>query len=126
MGDVPFTEPLNIWPFAVWQERFWRNPARRPGGFFLAFHGAELIGVSELREGPRPDWLGTGLTGVKRAYRGQGVAFALKLRAAQYAKAAGVRVVTTQNHTGNRAILAINEALGFVKEPAWLRLKRTF
>lgn len=125
LSDVPFSEPLNIWPFAVWQERFWRSSARRPEGFFLAFHGAELVGVSELHEGPRPDWLGTGLTGVKRAYRGRGVAFALKLCAAQYAKAAGVQVISTRNHTGNRAMLAINEALGFVKQPTWLRLKKT-
>lgn len=124
LGDVPFHEPLNIWPFAVWQERFWRSPARRPESFFLAFHGAELVGVSELREGPRPDWLQTGLTGVRRGYRNRGVAFALKLRAAQQAKAAGIAVITTQNHTVNRAMLAINEALGFVKEPAWVRLKR--
>ena len=55
LGDVPFSEPLNIWPFTVWQGRFWQRSARRPEGFFLAFHGAELVGVSELREGPRPD-----------------------------------------------------------------------
>lgn len=46
LSDVPFSEPLNIWPFAVWQERFWRSPARRPEGFFLAFHGSELVGLS--------------------------------------------------------------------------------
>ncbi len=46
LGDVPFHEPLNIWPFPVWQERFWRNPTRCPKGFFLAFHGPELGGVS--------------------------------------------------------------------------------
>lgn len=125
LGDVPFHEPLNLWPFPVWQERFWRNPARRPESFFLAFDGPELVGLSELRAGPRPDWLQTGLTGVRRGYRGRGVALALKLRAAQHAKEVGMAVVTTQNHTVNRAMLAINEALGFVREPAWVRLKRT-
>ncbi len=125
LGDAPFSEPLNIRLLEVWRERFWRSSARRPEGFLLAFHGSELVGVSELREGPRPDWLGMGLTGVKRAYRGRGVAFALKLCAAQYAKEVGVEVISTRNHTGNRAMLAINEALGFTKKPAWVRLKKT-
>lgn len=124
LSDVPFHEPLNIWPFALWQERFWRNPTRRPEGFFLAFDGPELVGVRELRAGPRPDWLQTGLTGVRRSYRGRGVAFALKLRAAAHAKAAGIGVLTTQNHTVSRAVLAINGGLGFARQPAWIHLKK--
>ena len=51
-------------------------------------------------------------------------AFALKLRAAARAKAAGVAVLPTQNHTVNGAMLAINGALGFVRQPAWVRLKK--
>ena len=125
LSDVPVREPLNIWPFELWQKRFWKNPARRPESYFLAFDGEAIVGVSELRAASRSDWLSTGLTGVKRAYRRQGVALALKVRAAQYAKTAGFAVISTQNHTTNRAMLGINEALGFVKEPAWLRLKKT-
>ncbi len=125
LGDVPFSEPLNIWPFELWQKRFWRNPARRPESFFLAFDGGNIVGVSELRATSRSAWLSTGLTGVKRKHRRQGVALALKVRAAQYAQAAGFEIIKTQNHTTNRAMLAINDRLGFVREPAWIRLKKT-
>jgi len=125
LGDVPFSEPLTIWPFAVWQARFWGHPGWRPEGFFLAFDGPELVGLSELRGGSRPGWLATRLTGVRRSYRRRGIALALKLSAVQYAKAAGVAVISTQNHTYNCAMLAINERLGFVKQPAWIGLKRS-
>ena len=126
LSDVPFYEPLNIWPFELWQKRFWRNPARCPESFFLAFDGNDTVGVSDLRTASRPGWLSTGLTGVRRTHRRQGVALALKVRAAQYAQAAGFEVISTQNHTTNRAMLSINETLGFAKEPAWIRLKKTF
>jgi RimJ/RimL family protein N-acetyltransferase len=124
LGDVPFHEPLNIWPFEVWQRRFWPHPSRRPQSFFLALDGDAIVGMSELRKVAQAEWLGTGLTGVKRAYRRKGIALALKLSAAQHAKEAGFAVISTQNHTTNRAMLSINEALGFVKEPAWVKLEK--
>lgn len=125
-SDMPFSETPNIWPFEVWQARYWHNPVRRPESFFLAFRGTELIGLSELRVGAAPDWLRTGLTGVKLEHRNQGVALALKVRAAQVAQAAGFTTITAQNHAVNRPIIAINEALGFIREPAWVGLKRAF
>ncbi len=51
-------------------------------------------------------------------------ALALKLQAAHYAKAQGGRVIVTQNHTTNRPMLGLNETLGFVRQPAWITLKK--
>jgi len=72
----------------------------------------------------RPQTLQTGLTGVRKSHRRKGLALALKLRAAAFAKAYGARYIRTSNHQANRSMLAINEAMGFVKELAtvWLRL----
>ena len=126
LGDVPFAEPLEIWPFELWRERWWDNPTMNPESYFLAFDGSELVGVSELRKAERADTLHTGLTGVRRNWRRQGVAQALKLKAAEYAQKRGVTTIDTQNHSSNRPMLLINETMGFVKQPAWLYLKKDF
>ena len=124
LRDVPFSEPLEIWSFETWQKRYWSLPERDPESHFLAFDGDELVGASELRKSHRDDRLSTGLTGVRRAWRRKGVAQALKVQAAQHAKARGFKAIDTMNHSVNRPMLSINEAMGFEKEPAWIFLQK--
>ena len=125
LGDVPWSAPTLPWPFELWRERV--LPARDfdPDGFYLAVRGEDWIGVTELRPEPgRPDTLHQGLTGVRRAWRGQGVAWALKVRAALDARTRGYRHARATNHQVNRAMLDINARMGYVREPAWIELKR--
>jgi GNAT superfamily N-acetyltransferase len=124
LGDVPAAEPITPWPFEVRQKRTLEDPNLLPKGFFLALEGERLVEVSMLFKSHRPQTLQTGLTGVRKSHRRKGLALALKLRAAAFAKAYGARYIRTSNHQANRPMLAINEAMGFVKEPAtvWLRL----
>jgi GNAT superfamily N-acetyltransferase len=122
LQDVPFNEPLEIWPFELWQERVMKENKLIPEAHFLAFDGENMIGVSQLWKSSRPHTIQTGLTGVLKPYRRQGIAQHLKLLAAQYAKQHGYRYIRTSNHQINRPMLAINEAMGFVKEPAWIHL----
>ena len=68
----------------------------------------------------------TGLTGVRRRYRRRGVALALKLRGIHYARARGYSFVRVDNDSANVPMLALNERLGFVREPAWVLLAKTF
>lgn len=55
-----------------------------------------------------------------RAYRRQGVALALKLRGIAYAKQHAYTTLRTSVDATNTASLALNERLGFVKQPAWI------
>ncbi len=124
LPSVPTAEPLNIWPYEVWLERYLGRPEHNSESVFLAFKDDELVGMSELYHSNEADKLKTGLTAVKKAYRRNGIALSLKLIGIQYALEHQIKEIATTNHSVNRPMLSINEALGFVKDPAWIRLKK--
>lgn len=124
LRDVPSTAPSSVWPFEVWQHRFLSH-FKHPEGLFVAIapDGA-WVGLTELHtpNAARPGTLNNGLTGVLADWRGHRVGLALKLAAARAALARGFTHARTGNHAINRPMLAINEALGFVKEAAMVTL----
>ena len=64
------------------------------------------------------------MTGVRRAYRGRGIALVLKLLAIRYARSLGALFVRTHNDSGNAPMLAINRKLGYQPEPGIYGLKK--
>lgn len=124
LHDVPTAHPFNPWPFATWQQRFLGSPQFMRESYFVALDGDTIAGVSELRRSTLPETIQTGLTGVRRDWRRKGIAQTLKLAATRYARDHGHRFVRTTNHSVNRPMLAINEAMGYVKEPAWVNLEK--
>jgi GNAT superfamily N-acetyltransferase len=63
-------------------------------------------------------------TGVERAYRGRKVGLALKLLAIRYARACGASSMLTSNDSRNAPMLAINNKLGYKREPGIYNLER--
>ena len=119
-ADVPQPEPFTPSDFTSWERSVFENPTLHPEGYFLALHGEEIAAVSQFWKSADPSVLMTGLTATRRMYRKRGLAMALKVHALSFAKALGYREVRTYNATTNQAMLRINEALGFVKQPAWI------
>lgn len=80
-------------------------------GQFLAALGGEWVGLTNPQI--LDDGALFGVTVVKRAHRGKGVARALKLLALRYLRDAGVTTVVTRNSARNEAVLRLNRGLGF-------------
>ena len=120
IADVPSSEPHTPVAKEVWQKRLQENPDLQRDAYLFAVQNGEYIGVTMLYSSQGNDDLYTGLTGVQRDARRQGIALALKLRAIAWAKAQGRPLIKTWNEQNNRGMLGINERLGFVKQPPWL------
>jgi len=121
-ADVPRPDPYTSPPLDAWCEQIFADKNLYPEAYFIAMRDGEVAAVSQLWRSSLPGVLQTGLTGTVRRHRRLGLALALKLRAIAFAKAHGVRELRTGNASTNRAMLSINEALGFVKQPAWVAL----
>jgi RimJ/RimL family protein N-acetyltransferase len=122
--DIPRSGPYQPRSFEEWQKQRWHNPASLREGTFLAIKDEQLLGITQLSRTNDAEVLQTGLTGVLAAWRRRGTAQALKLCATRFAVENGFRFVRTGNLTNNRPILALNEAMGFVKEPVWFKLQK--
>ena len=124
--DIPSVDP----PTRHTLEEFRREDIDAPNALLDAFFVAidkdgRYLGVSNLfRSLDDPPFLWQGITGVRREARGRGIAMALKLRTVRYAIDKGIEHIKTWNDVHNRPMLAINEAMGFAKQPAWISYEK--
>lgn len=119
--DVPGLDPSTPSPFERFEVEVLHRPWSLPDAHFIAIRDGRYVGESALAtEGSDPTVIHQKLTGVLREDRGRGIAMALKLKTVEYARAHGFAQIRTWNDSLNRPMLAINEALGFAKEPAWI------
>lgn len=124
--DVPATDPATPETFEEWRAAHGSgSPSFLDDAFFIAIdRDGRWLGMSNLEKSLEdPTFVWQGLTGVLRDARGRGIAMALKLRTVAYAQKMGVDHIKTWNDQQNRPMLAINEAMGFEKQPAWIALE---
>jgi mycothiol synthase len=108
-ADMAVGEELDIS-----HEQWVREEATLPEASFVALSDGEIVGYAGLLEWPDDPTLAEhGLTVVRRAWRGRGVAPALKQRQISWAAANGLRELITWTQRGNENMRRVNERLGY-------------
>ncbi len=97
-----------------------RSPDRPNDRFWIALDGGRPVALSYLRFPPVRGMVWTSYTATDPAYRGRGIAAAIKLQSLAQAARLGVRVVGTDNDSANTAMLRINERLGYHRRPGFI------
>lgn len=93
--------------------------------YTVAVHNGRYVGIASLTNQPRfPTVPGTGLTGVTREYRNQGIGTALTAHTTAWAKAHGYTEVNAGGAGANTPMLKIIRRIGFDVEPAWITFAR--
>ena len=125
--DIPRRDdqPFTFEPYEDWLKFLLERPDWRPELCLLASVDGEWAGQCHVV--PKLEFPHVGmqwLTGTRQNFRGRGLATAMKVRAYQRARAAGVTTMTTENHEDNAPMLAINRKFGFTPEPAMVRYNK--
>jgi GNAT superfamily N-acetyltransferase len=122
--DIPGGEDEVMEPFDDWLEHHMRGSGDRPEATFVAVSGDEVVGYAKFSlTAARPRDAGHDMTGVKRAWRGRGIAGALKRAQIAWAKDAGYERLVTQNEVRNEPIRRLNERLGYRLAPGRVILR---
>ena len=116
--DVPGADEELMEPFEDWLAHEMQGSGDLPEATFLALAGSEVVGYSKFSlTAAQPTTANHDMTGVKRAWRGRGVAGALKRAQIAWAKEHGYERLATQNELRNEPIRRLNERLGYLEAP---------
>jgi len=124
-ADMPSPAPFTPISFEQWKAFELKNPSLLPEGYMIAKDGSQYVGLSTVwRLEQEPRGLVQGNTGVRREYRGRGIAVALKLKVIDFAKRNSYEKVKTWNASNNAPMLAVNTKLGFKRGVGWITLEK--
>jgi len=112
--DVPGYEDETHEPFEAWLAHDMEGPGDRPEATFVAVAGDEVVGYAKFSlNSTHTTSAYHDLTAVKRAWRGRGIARALKATQIAWAKANGYEQLRTQNDERNEPIRRLNAEFGY-------------
>jgi mycothiol synthase len=110
--DIPGFEDVAVEPFEDWMAHLMERPTDSPEATFVALAGDEVVGFAKLSL-TAPTAAGNAMTAVKRAWRGRGIARALKATEINWALANGYTELHTSNEQRNAPINRLNARLGY-------------
>ena len=116
--DVPGEEDAEVAPFDEWLAMDMQGAGDRPEATFVALSDGEVVAYAKLSLSlARPTVAMHDMTGVRRDWRGRGIARALKAAEIAWALDNGYERLETQNEERNEPIRRLNERYGYVIEP---------
>jgi GNAT superfamily N-acetyltransferase len=124
LADIPLPIPFTPPSFEHFLQSRLESPRSLLDAYFIAKVAGEYVGEANLERPARGTHLYHDVTGVLPPYRGRGIAMALKLATIAYGQARGYLEIRTWNDVGNVGMLAINDRLGFVRQPAWITFEK--
>lgn len=101
-------------PFSQWREEFLPDDSSRSDWVFIAVEGNHFVGVTQLFRTENADVVYTNYTGVRKEYRGRGIAKALKLLSIHEAINEGAHTMTTDSEESNAPMQYLNRSLGYL------------
>jgi GNAT superfamily N-acetyltransferase len=125
--DVPGEDDAVMAPFEEWLSMDMQGAGDRPEATFLALADGEVVAYAKLSLSlARPTVAMHDMTGVRRAWRGRGIARALKAAEIAWAKESGYERLETQNEERNEPIRRLNERFGYVVTPGSVTVRGAF
>jgi mycothiol synthase len=122
--DVPGDRDWLMEPFEDWLAHDMTGSGDRPEATFVALAGEEVVGYAKFSlTAAQPTTANHDMTAVKRAWRGRGVAGALKRAQIAWAKENGYERLATQNELRNEPIRRLNARLGYRPAPGRVILR---
>ncbi len=116
--DVPGDEATPMDSFEEWLSKDMQGDGDRPDATFVALVDGEVAGYAKLSLFSTETKIAFhDMTGVRRAFRGRGIAAALKRSQIAWAKQAGYEKLQTANEVRNEPIRRLNARHGYVSEP---------
>jgi mycothiol synthase len=125
LPDIPGLRDDDIEPFDDWLAHDMQGSGDRPEATFVALAGEQVVGYAKfaLREA-QPTIAYHDLSAVRRAWRGRGIARALKATQINWALANGYTELRTSNEARNAPIRHLNAAFGYRQGLRVVRLCR--